>query len=145
METVKGPFGEKRNATGAYCNLWSDMLVLFEKLAKRLRPFKILILLVLILVSGAVAWVFLGMSAEDQDRWLIPAILALAWVLLLYSGVLLFAHVPTVGDRSEVWLDRMAAKFKRGCYHLFAWFMLLVSAAVLIVTFQLSMAWIRML
>jgi len=140
-----GPFGNGNDAIGTYCNLWSDMLVLFEKLAMRLAPFKTLILLLLILVSGAAAWVFLGMSPEGQDRWLIPVILAQVWVLLLYSGLLLFERVPGVVGNTEGWFDRTVAKLKRGCYHLFAWFMLLVSASVLIVTFQLSMAWIRML
>lgn len=121
------------------------MLVLFEKLARRLAPRKTLILVVLIVVSGAVAWVFLGMSPEDQDRWLIPAILAQVWVLLLYSGLLLFEQVPGAAGDTGGWFNRAMAKLKRGCYHLFAWFMLLVSAAVIIVTFQLGMAWIRML
>jgi NADH:ubiquinone oxidoreductase subunit 6 (subunit J) len=121
------------------------MLELFEKLARRIEPFRMLIVLMFIAVCVAAAWVLLMASAELQDRWLIPTILALVWVLLLYSGLLLFAQVPAAKTNATRWRDRLSVKIKRGGYHLFAWFMLLVSAAVVIVTFQLSMAWIRML
>lgn len=120
------------------------MLEQFEKLARRIKPFRMLIVLMFIAVCLAAAWVLLIAPAELQDRWLIPIILALVWVLLLFSGSLLFAQVPDANTNPKHWRDRWAIKIKRGGYHLFAWFMFLVSAAVVIVTFQLSMAWIRM-
>jgi hypothetical protein len=121
------------------------MLELFEKLARRIKPYRMLIVLIFIAVCAAAIWVFLMASTELQDRWLIPIILALVWVLLVYSGLLLFAQVPAADAKAKRWRDRLSVTIKRGGYHLFAWFMVFVSAAVVIVTFQLSMAWIRML
>jgi hypothetical protein len=121
------------------------MLELFEKLARRIKPYRMLIVLIFIAVCAAAIWVFLMASTELQDRWLIPIILALVWVLLVYSGLLLFAPVPAADAKAKRWRDRLSVTIKRGGYHLFAWFMVFVSAAVVIVTFQLSMAWIRML
>ncbi|HDZ08635.1 hypothetical protein [Pseudohongiella sp.] len=120
------------------------MLVLFERFATRLQGLKwptVLGLMVMLLIT---AWVFTGASPELQDRWLIPAVLISVWLLLLLSGINMFARIPAMATPEMAWWARVKIRLHRGLYHLFAWFMLLVSLALVVVTFQLAAAWIRM-
>ena len=98
----------------------------------------------LIIMIGVTAWVLAGAPAGQQDRWLIPAVLVSVWLLLLASGLNMFARVPAMAGPEMSWWTRVKIRLHRGLYHLFAWFMLLVSLSLVVVTFQLSAAWLRM-
>jgi hypothetical protein len=120
------------------------MLTLFEKLAAKLHSRLTFIVAALILALALLLWVLFATSADTQDRWLIPTVLFNAWLLLLFSGARLFTHVPRPASASESWHMRTGTRIRRFFYHLFAWFMLLVSVALVTVTMQLAMAWLRM-
>lgn len=120
------------------------MLVLFERFAIRLQGLKWPAALGLIIMFFVTAWVLAGASVTLQDRWLIPAVLVTVWLLLLLSGLNMFARVPAMADAQMSWWARVKTKLHRGLYHLFAWFMLLVSLGLVVITFQLTAAWFRM-
>jgi len=120
------------------------MLVLFERFVARHQGFKWPVMLGLIIMMLVTAWVLAGASAQLQDRWLIPAVLATVWLLLLASGLSMFASVPVMADSRVSWWRRTKTRLHRGLYHLFAWFLLLVSLSLIVVTLQLTAAWVRM-
>lgn len=120
------------------------MLVLFERFATRLQGLKWPVALGLVTMILVTAWVLAGASTTLQDRWLIPAVLVTLWLILLLSGLNMFAQVPAMAGTQMSWWPRVKNRLHRGLYHLFAWFMLLVSLALIVVSFQLTAAWIRM-
>ncbi|MEX0738209.1 MAG: hypothetical protein WD071_02595 [Pseudohongiella sp.] len=120
------------------------MLVLFERFATRHQGLKWPAVLGLVIMMLVTAWVLAGASVPMQDRWLIPSVLATVWLLLLVSGLSMFASVPAMADSQMSWWHRVKTRLHRGLYHLFAWFMLLVSLSLVVVTFQLAAAWLRM-
>lgn len=120
------------------------MLVLFERFATRLQGLQWPAVAGLIIMMLITAWVLAGASAELQDRWLIPVVLVSVWLLLLASGLNMFARVPAMAEVHMSWWTRVKIRLHRGLYHLFAWFMLLVSLSLVVVTFQLAAAWVRM-
>jgi hypothetical protein len=65
------------------------------------------------------------------------------WLLQFYSGLSLFAVIPARVDATEPWLHRLKRRFFRFCYHLFAWFMMLVTIAWALTSLQLMLAWLR--
>lgn len=120
------------------------MLVLFERLAIRCRAARLPAALALVLMFGLTVWVLLGAPPAVQDRWLIPSVLTTLWLLLLLSGLNLFASVPAAAAEHESWWGRQKTYLHRGLYHLFAWFIMSVSVGLVIVSFQLIAAWFRM-
>lgn len=120
------------------------MLVLFERFANRLQGLKWPAVAGLIMMVMITVWVLAGAPAQLQDRWLIPSVLVSVWLLLLASGLNMFARVPAMAELQAPWWSRVKARLHRGLYHLFAWFMLLVSLSLVVVTFQLAGAWLRM-
>lgn len=120
------------------------MLVLFERFATRLQGLQWPAALGLAIMLLVTVWVLAGASTALQDRWLIPAVLVTVWLLLLLSGLKLFAQVPAKAGPDMSWWARVKIRLHRALYHLFAWFMLLVSLALIVVTFQLTAAWLRM-
>lgn len=120
------------------------MLVLFERFAARHEGLKWPAVAGLIIMTAVTVWVLVGAPAGQQDRWLIPAVLVSVWLLLLASGLNMFARVPAMAESHLSWWARVKIRLHRGLYHLFAWFMLLVSLSLVVVTLQLTAAWFRM-
>lgn len=119
------------------------MLVLFENMVGRVRWLKVPVFIALLLMCGVSAWVILAAPVGIQDRWLIPVILLTLWFLLGASCLSLFAEVPAADDTQPGWVARLRKKLVRLIYHLMAWFMLVVSLSLLVISFQLMMAWMR--
>ena len=119
------------------------MLVLFENMVGRIRWLKVPVFIALLLMCGVSAWVILVAPVGVQDRWLIPVILLTLWFLLSGSCLSLFAEVPAADYTQPGWIARLRKKFIRLIYHLLAWFMLVVSLSLLVISFQLMMAWMR--
>jgi hypothetical protein len=119
------------------------MLVLFERYAARYKGLKWPAAVGLMIMLSITAWVLAGATADLLDRWLIPAVLASVWLLLLLSGLNMFAHVPAMARPEMSWWTRVKISLHRCLYHLFAWFLLLVSLSLIVVTFQLTTAWFR--
>lgn len=95
------------------------------------------------LVLAGIGVLLAGPSAAQREIFLIPALLVFVWLLLAFAFIQLFVSVPDLPPAGSGWLKRMSVSIRRGFYYLFAVLMLGVSIAVLVITFQLTMAWIR--
>jgi hypothetical protein len=120
------------------------MLEQFEKFAGRHQGWRQPILLAMVVSAAGFFLMVIGASSEALDSWLIPVVLLMLWLLQFYSGLALFAHVPPLPEEHQPWWPRLRRRLHRGCYHLFAWFMLAVTVAWTVTSFQLLMAWLRM-
>lgn len=119
------------------------MLELFEKFARRHQAWRRPLLLLLVLsAAGFFALVAVASSAM-LDLWLIPVVLLMLWLLQFYSGLSLFAVIPRRPNPAEPWLQQLKSRLHRFCYHLFAWFMMLVTLAWALTSLQLIFAWFR--
>lgn len=119
------------------------MLVLFENLVRRARWLKGPLLLAFLAMLGVSAWMILLAPVGIQDRWLIPVIVVTLWLLLSASAVLAFQDIPPPSYENLTWTGRIRRKLARLVFHLLAWFILIVSLALVVVSFQLMMAWYR--
>jgi hypothetical protein len=121
------------------------MLVLFEKISQRCGWLRIPCFLAFSAMIVVSAWILIAASVTVQDRWLIPAIVATLWFLLSGSVLSVFVQTPTLSYENLSWTGKITKKLLRLFYHLLAWFMLIVSLALLVVSLQLMMAWFRSL
>lgn len=120
------------------------MLELFEKFARRHQGWRRPLLVLLVLSAAGFFALVVWASSAMLDQWLIPVVLLMLWLLQFYSGLSLFAVIPQRVDADASWPDRVSRRLHRLCYHLFAWFMLLVTLAWALTSLQLIMAWLRM-
>ena len=119
------------------------MLVLFERFVAGSRWLRTPLLILFVLMLGVSAWMLVMAPIAMQDRWLIPAILLTLWLLLAFSCQLVFANVPAPDYEKLSWTGRIRRKLARAAFHLLAWAMGLISLALIVVSFQLLMAWLR--
>ncbi|MDP3516182.1 MAG: hypothetical protein Q8S94_03350 [Pseudohongiella sp.] len=119
------------------------MLELFEKFALRHQLWRRPLLVALVLSAAVFFAIVTLASSESLDDWLIPSVLLVLWLLQFYSGLNLFAVVPAKADPKQAWHKRIQRNLYRGCYHLFAWFMMLVTVAWAVTSLQLILAWLR--
>jgi hypothetical protein len=120
------------------------MLELFEKFARRNQSWRRPLLVMMVLSSAGFFLMVIGAPAAQLDRWLIPVVLLMLWLLQFYSGLALFAAVPLPLEAQQPFWPRLRRLLHRASYHLFAWFMLAVTIAWTVTSFQLVMAWLRM-
>jgi hypothetical protein len=120
------------------------MLELFEKFARRNQSWRQTLLVMLVLSAAGFFLMVIGAPAAALDAWLIPVVLLMLWLLLFYSGLVLFADVPSAPEMQLPLWPRLRRRLHRGSYHLFAWFMLAVTIAWTVTSLQLVMAWLRM-
>lgn len=120
------------------------MLELFEKFARRHQDWRQTLLVLLVISAAGFFVMVISVSSATLDSWLIPVVLLMLWLLQFYSGLALFAQVPSRADPQLPFGPRLRRHAHRACYHLFAWFMLLVTLAWAITSVQLAMAWLRM-
>ena len=119
------------------------MLVLFERIVQRSRWFRGPAFVALAAMLAVCAWVLVWAPMPVQDEWLIPTIVLTLWLLLCASTMTVFTNVPLNDYQNLGWTGKIRRKLVRFCFHLLAWFMLIVSLALLVVSFQLLMAWFR--
>ncbi|ALO47661.1 hypothetical protein [Pseudohongiella spirulinae] len=119
------------------------MLVLFENLVRRTRWLKIPLLLAFLGMLGVSTWMILMAPVRVQDQWLIPTIVGTLWLLLSGSAMLAFQDIPQANYENLGWAGKIRRKLARLLFHMLAWFILIVSLALIVVSFQLMMAWYR--
>ncbi len=117
------------------------MIERLQTIATFLSRFRSLILVLgLIFVGLFLLKLFEVGPAADYDL-LIPSIVSFCWAITLYSFSILFVNVPPKPDAKAGFWARWRARIKRGIVWELAILMLILSAAVLILSFQLLRAW----
>ena len=76
-----------------------------------------------------------------DDRWLMPAVVALCWSLTLLSFGRLFESVPPPANKGMPWRRRIARRLRRGMLWLLGLAMIGLSGAVLLLSWQLLRVW----
>ena len=76
-----------------------------------------------------------------DDRWLMPGLAALCWSLTLLSFGRLFESVPPQATGKLSWLGRLRRRLHRGLLWLLGLAMIGLSAAVLLLSWQLLRVW----
>lgn len=77
----------------------------------------------------------------EGDIWMIPGLIAFCWALALYSLLAMFQHIPAKVDKSEGWRKRMSVSIRRGALWLAGVSIILLSGALLILSYQLLRTW----
>ncbi len=119
------------------------MLKRLQSWAARLSPLARPLLAVIALVLAGIAVLMVGPESLQREMLLIPALLLFVWLVLVYAFINLFAAVPDVASSDAGLWRRLCVAMQRGFYYLFAMLMAALTVAVVVTTFQLTMAWLR--
>ncbi len=118
------------------------MIERLQRIATFLHQFRLGIFVLGIVSLGVFSISLFETPWVNGDIWLIPGLLALCWSLALYSVIALFQHIPVKVDKSESWRIRTSNLIRRGTLWLAGFFLLLLSGALLIFSYQLLRTWI---
>ena len=73
----------------------------------------------------------------DSDEWLMPAVAAFLWMLLLYSLSWLFLSIPDAPQPAMGWRQRISIRLRRGLLWIASALFIALSVSVLILSYQL--------
>src|SRR5690606_1981672 len=107
----------------------------------RLRPLRHLWLLVAALAFLGAASILVTSRSQAEQLYFIPLIALFAWAMTLYAFAMLFAQVPPPPQSGMRWRLRIKVHLQRAGYWVMAVVMLMVSAFLLLTTWQLATAW----
>ena len=117
------------------------MIERLQRIAIFLYRFRFFIIALGILSLGVCAVSFFQNPWINGEVWLIPSVLSLSWSLALYSVIALFQQVPEKADKSEGWRIRASNSIRRGVLWLAALSLVLLTGALIILSYQLLRAW----
>ncbi|MDA1370837.1 MAG: hypothetical protein O2971_08775 [Proteobacteria bacterium] len=117
------------------------MIERLQTIASFLSRFRVLIYLLGLVFVGLFLLSLFEVSTAAEYDLLIPSIVGFCWALTLYCFSTLFISVPQRPDPKAKFWARWRSKFKRGLFWELAILLLLLTAAVLILSFQLLRTW----
>lgn len=112
------------------------MLERLHRAALALAPWQGLCLLGIAAAGAAVALSIFQVSVFAGDRYLVPAFVALLWLLCLYSFVACFRSLPAAAGPGAGFVTRWRARAARALYWLIAALLLGASLAVVLVSIR---------
>ena len=80
-------------------------------------------------------------DSSAQDVYLIPSIVGILWCLIFNILITLFRVVPSKPDAKAKLFVKLKARLDRGIYYLFALIFIVLSIAVLVMSFRLFGIW----
>ena len=83
----------------------------------------------------------LGVQGIDSDVYLVPSVLAVIWSMLVLFMISTFPHVPPKPDKDIRLLMRFRIRLKRGIYYLLGLVFLVITLALLMLSFKLFGIW----
>jgi len=100
-----------------------------------------------IIILGGCCLVLLVLSViEDpwleDDRLLMPSLLGFCWALMLYSTGEIFQTLPEQATADTGWRRRLALRVRRLILSLLGLLMLVSTAALLVLSYQLLRVWL---
>ncbi len=119
------------------------MLVLLEKIASALSRIKRLIQICFLVALGSTAWLLTAAPVATQDQWLIPGIVLSLWLLMAMSITVLFRQPAQRAEELTGWWQHTRAKMGRWLMQGFAWIVIGICLALVIISLQLAMNWFR--
>lgn len=119
------------------------MIERLQKFATQFYWLKPLLLVLAALSLATALIILLSSSAMSDDVLLIPAIVLFSWCCVTYSVLNLFIAVPPKANKDTPLLSRIGRFIIRNFYYFLALCTVLLSFALLLVSYQLVSAWLR--
>lgn len=82
-----------------------------------------------------------GWANLQTDSYLIPSLLGMAWSALCFAMITLFPHVPAAPANNTAFFSKAKVRLQRGLFYLLGLLFLLLSAAMLALSYQLIRIW----
>jgi len=117
------------------------MLEQMQGYARRWMALRPVLLVVAVLALGAALRILLTSVDQAGDVYLIPALVLLLWCIMLHAFLTLFARVPPPVVTTLPWRQRMLMRCRRVFYYLFLGLFAVLSALLLLTSWQLAGAW----
>ena len=111
--------------------------------ADRLYSFRAVFLLSAACFTGGIIYCFIFIPAIEQNQFVMPSFLALLWSLMLYTLLVFTQNKPQYANEKLSLINNIKFKIKRFIYSLFTVVFLVLTLAVVIVTFRLFIVWLQ--
>lgn len=117
------------------------MLERMQGHARRWSAVRPVLLIAAVLALAAALRILLTSVDQAGDVYLIPALVLFLWCIMLHAFLTLFAQVPPPVVTALPWRRRMLMRCRRAFYHLFLGSFAVLSALLLLTSWQLAGAW----
>lgn len=114
----------------------SPMIERLQRIASLLMRLQPLIILLGLIFLAMFAYSLLQFEG-DRNSTMLPAIAGFCWAILLFAFARLFSRVPERPQASHGFWRRLNLRFRRGLMTVMAFFMLVLTLAVLLLSYQL--------
>jgi len=117
------------------------MIDSLEIVAKRFRWSKPLVFMIgLVFLSLFFGSIF-GLSGISSDIYLIPSVLGVIWSALFFFLVSTYSYIPPKPTNGTKFFFRVKVHFKRGIYHVLGVVFILLTIAVISLSFKMLGVW----
>jgi hypothetical protein len=115
------------------------MITSLVKISLALKPFNkfIYLLAILFIVNIGYQLVFSVMPSVAESNKIMINFLALAWLLLVNLMIQVFSQLPVASQSKTSFLARIKNKFHRGVYYLLSLVFIVISLAVILLSFRM--------
>lgn len=117
------------------------MLDKLQKIALSLRPLSSALLIIALVALGYAVYVLLASRSQEDDLYLIPALVLFTWATMARSFISLFVHVPARASNEKKFVTRLKACISRIPYYCFLVLFVVATGFLLLTSWQLSSAW----
>lgn len=109
------------------------------KVAVALKPFKkfTYLLAIILLVNILYQLIFSALPSEEESNELRLNFLTLIWVILLNLMIQIYSRMPIASQGRRFALAKIKDKIRRGFYYLLSFVFLIITVAVIIVSFKM--------
>lgn len=117
------------------------MIDALKIVSKRFRWTKPLAFIIgVVFLSLFLASIF-GLGGIEGDIYLIPSILGFIWSGLFYFMVSTFASVPQQPARDTQFIEKIKVRFKRGIYYVLSIIFVVLTVAMVSLSFKMAGIW----
>ena len=117
------------------------MIETLESISKKLRWTKPLVLIIGLICFILFFAAIFELKGLNSDIYLIPSVLGVAWAALFFFLLSTFPYVPAKPNKDEKYFAKLKIRVKRVLYHLLSVIFIVLTIAVIIVSFKLLSIW----
>ena len=117
------------------------MIEVLQSLAKKIRWAKPFILIIGLVFFGLFLTTVLGVEGMSDDVYLIPGVLGVIWAALFFTLISIFPYVPARPARDTALLAKLKIRIKRGLYYILGVLLIVLTMAVIFISFRMLVIW----
>ena len=117
------------------------MIERLQRIATFLAHFRLGIVILNLMFLTLVLTSLFELELVSEYELLMPSLAAFLWTLILYSLSVLFVAVPILPGKGAGFRERLSVALRRGGIWILAVLMLVLSFALLILTYELLRTW----